>query len=63
MIANVGTVDRALRVVVGIALIALAAAGQIGAWGDIGVVPLFTAAFRFCPLHSVLGLNSCGVKR
>jgi hypothetical protein len=62
MNANVGTIDRALRVVVGIVLIALAATGQIGYWGYIGVVPLFTAMFSFCPLYSVLGMNTCGLK-
>ncbi len=63
MKANVGGIDRALRVVVGIALIALAATGKIGAWGYIGVVPLLTAALGFCPLYRVLGLNTCPVSR
>jgi hypothetical protein len=62
MNANVGTIDRVLRVVVGIVLIALAVTGQIGYWGYIGVVPLFTGLFRFCPLYRVLGLNTCGLK-
>ena len=57
MNASVGTIDRAL------ALIALSLTGQIGAWGYIGVVPLATGLFRFCPLYAVLGLNSCGLKR
>lgn len=59
---NVGTVDRALRVVGGIALIGLAAAGQIGAWGYIGVVPLLTGALATCPLYSVLGFKTCPTK-
>lgn len=63
MNANVGTLDRSLRIVAGIALIALAATGQIGEWGYIGVVPLLTGTFRFCPLYRVLGFNTCGMKQ
>jgi hypothetical protein len=61
MNANVGTVDRALRIVAGIALIALAAMGKIGVWGYIGLVPLATGLFRFCPAYTLLGLSTCPV--
>ncbi len=60
---NVGTIDRALRVVLGLALIALTLTGTIGAWGWIGVVPLLTAAIGNCPLYSVLGLSTCPLKK
>jgi hypothetical protein len=63
MTPNVGTVDRLLRIVVGLALIALAATGTVGAWGYIGVVPLLTGVFRFCPAYTLLGANTCGMKR
>lgn len=56
---NVGGIDRALRIVVGIALIALAVTGRIGVWGWIGVVPLLTAVVGFCPLYTMLGINTC----
>lgn len=56
---NVGGIDRPLRIVVGLALVALAATGTIGLWGWIGVVPLVTGAVGFCPLYSLLGLNTC----
>jgi hypothetical protein len=59
---NVGGVDRGLRVVAGLALIGLAATGTISAWGWIGVVPLATGAFSFCPLYSILGFNTCPMK-
>jgi len=59
---NEGTIDRALRVVAGVALIALAATGTIGVWGYIGVVPLLTGAVGFCPLYTVLGIRTCPVK-
>ncbi len=63
MTANVGGLDRMLRIVVGLALIALAATGTIGLWGYIGVVPLLTAAFGFCPAYTLLGLSTCPVKK
>ncbi|MFT7771738.1 DUF2892 domain-containing protein [Roseateles sp.] len=59
MKANEGTVDRGLRVVAGLALIALAATGTVGAWGWIGVVPLLTGIVGWCPLYAVLGINTC----
>jgi hypothetical protein len=59
MIANVGTIDRALRIAAGILLIALAVTGTIGVWGWIGVVPLATGLFRFCPAYMPFGLSTC----
>lgn len=56
---NVGGIDRLLRIVVGLVLIALAATGTVGAWGWIGVVPLATGLFRFCGLYTLLGINTC----
>jgi hypothetical protein len=61
MKANVGGIDRILRIVLGLALIALTLTGTIGAWGWIGIVPLGTALFKFCPLYTVLGFSSCPV--
>lgn len=63
MKCNSGTVDRAARVIAGIALIALAATGTIGAWGYIGVVPLLTGAIGFCPAYAIFGMNTCGIKK
>lgn len=62
MKTNVGGIDRVLRIVIGLALIALTLTGTIGAWGWIGVVPLATALLRFCPLYTVLGFSSCPMK-
>lgn len=61
MKTNVGGIDRILRIVLGVALIALTLMGTIGVWGWIGVVPLLTAAVGTCPLYSVLGFSSCPV--
>jgi len=60
--ANVGGIDRILRIVVGLALIAWALlGGPIWAW--IGVVPLATALIGFCPLYPLIGMNSCPAKK
>jgi hypothetical protein len=59
---NVGGIDRAARVIAGLVLIGLTLSGIIGAWGWIGIVPLATGLFSFCPLYAVLGLNTCPVK-
>lgn len=63
MKTNVGGIDRILRIVLGLVLIALTLTGTIGVWGWIGVVPLATAAFGFCPLYTVLGFSSCPMKK
>jgi len=62
MAANVGGLDRTLRVVAGLVLIGLAATGTVGMWGYIGVVPLLTALVGYCPAYSLVGLNTCPVK-
>lgn len=59
MKANVGKTDRTLRIVAGTALLLLAATGTIGLWGWIGIVPLATGLFRFCPAYTLLGMSSC----
>ena len=62
MKVNVGSADRALRIVGGAVLIGLAATGTVGLWGYLGVVPLATGLFRFCPAYGLLGLNTCPMK-
>jgi Protein of unknown function (DUF2892) len=67
MTKNVGTIDRALRTVVGLVLIAYAL--KLGmpntGWnwlGWVGVVPLLTALIGNCPLYSLVGVNTCSRK-
>lgn len=59
MKSNVGGIDRVLRAVAGLVLVALAATGTIGLWGWIGVVPLVTGVIGVCPLYRLAGLNTC----
>ena len=63
MSINVGSWDRVLRVVVGLVLIGLAATGTVGLWGWIGVVPVATGLFGFCPAYTLLGINTCPMKK
>ncbi len=58
MKCNVGTMDRAFRIIAGLVLIGLAATGTIGMWGWIGIVPVLTGVFRFCPAYPLLGINT-----
>jgi hypothetical protein len=59
MKSNVGGIDRILRVAIGLILVSLAATGQVGIWGWIGVVPLLTGLASRCPLYPILGINTC----
>ena len=60
MKCNVGGMDRMLRIVAGLVLIALTLTNVIGVWGWIGVVPLLTGVFRFCPAYFPFGISSAG---
>jgi hypothetical protein len=68
MTKNIGMIDRAMRVVGGLVLLAFAL-GLIGAgspysWiGWIGVVPLLTALLGNCPAYSLLGISTCPLER
>jgi hypothetical protein len=56
---NIGSLDRGIRVAVGLALIAAAVSGKLGLWAWIGAVPLLTGIFGTCPLYSMIGINTC----
>jgi hypothetical protein len=60
---NEGNIDRILRVIVGAALIALVFVGPQTAWGWVGLVPLVTGLVGTCPAYSLLGINTCGLKK
>ena len=63
MKSNVGTIDRTLRVLVGVALLSFLgiAEGNLRWIGLLGIVPLATALLGFCPLYSLLGISSCRI--
>lgn len=63
MKTNVGGFDKMARIAVGTLLILLALTGTIGVWGWIGVIPLATGLFSFCPLYPLLGISTCKTKR
>ena len=58
MKANVGNIDRIIRIALGLALLAWAVTGG-PVWAWIGVVPLATGLFKFCPLYTLMGFNTC----
>lgn len=62
MKTNEGGLDRMLRIVAGLTLLGLMAAGTIGWWGWLGVVPLATGLIGWCPVYTLLGLNTCPMK-
>jgi hypothetical protein len=56
---NEGSLDRTLRIVVGLVLLALVFAGPQTPWGWIGLVPLVTGLVGFCPVYRLFGFNTC----
>ncbi len=63
MTQNSGGIDKILRIVVGVVLIALTVMGVLPVWGYIGIVPLATGLMGWCPLYTVLGINTCPMKK
>jgi hypothetical protein len=59
MTRNVGGMDRAVRIVAGVGLLALGAFGPLGWWGLVGLVPLATGLVGWCPPYAMLGINTC----
>lgn len=61
---NVGGIDLFLRIVLGIALLTVVFVGPTrSAWGWLGLVPLATAALQWCPLYTLLGINTCRTRK
>ncbi len=58
--SNIGSIDRFLRTVIGLGLIAGAVTGTADPWGYIGAVPLVTALIGWCPAYRLVGLSTCG---
>ena len=62
MTQNVGGIDRILRIVVGLALIVLAATDTIGVWGWLGVIVLSTGVVGICMPYTLFGFSTCAIK-
>lgn len=60
---NVGQIDKIIRIVLGLALIALVFVGPQAPWGWIGIVPLVTGLIGFCPAYKLIGINTCDLKK
>ncbi|HSN15342.1 MAG TPA: DUF2892 domain-containing protein [Anaeromyxobacteraceae bacterium] len=58
---NEGTLDRVIRVVIGIALLSLTVAGPKTMIGLVGIVPIVTGLVGFCPLYRLMGVSTCPV--
>jgi len=56
---NESSIDRLVRVVLGIVLLSLVFVGPRTMWGLVGFVPLLTGLAGFCPLYRLLGFSSC----
>ena len=63
MKTNERGVDRIARIAAGLVLIGLAATGTVGVWGWLGIVPLVTGAIGWCPVYTLLGINTCPVNK
>ena len=59
MTKNIGGIERIVRIVAGLILIALATTGTVGLWGWLGLVPMATGLMGWCPPYSLLGINTC----
>lgn len=60
--ANEHVVDRALRIILGLALLSLTVVGPQTLWGLVGLVPLATGILGSCPAYTLLGLSTCRAK-
>ena len=59
---NEGFIDRTLRILIGVLLLAMVFIGPQTFWGYVGLIPLITGLVGFCPLYKIFGLSSCSVK-
>jgi len=63
MLRNEGTLDRTLRVILGLILLSLVFVGPQTLWGLVGLIPLATGLLGHCPLYRIVGLNTCPLSK
>ena len=56
---NIGNLDKAIRVLVGLVLLALVFVGPQSVWGWVGLPVILIALFGWCPLYKILGVSTC----
>ncbi|MBS1192293.1 MAG: hypothetical protein H6Q97_272 [Nitrospirae bacterium] len=56
---NVGSVERAIRIITGIAILSLAFVGPQSPWAYLGIIPLATGLMGWCPAYALLGISTC----
>jgi ABC-type polysaccharide/polyol phosphate export permease len=60
MTKNIGSIDSIVRIIIGVVLIALVFVGPKTAWGWLGLIPLLTVVFRFCPAYALFKISTVG---
>lgn len=60
---NEHSVERVVRVALGMTLVGLTATGSIGLWGYIGVVPILTGLVGNCPIYTLAGISTCPIRK
>lgn len=60
---NEHTIDRVIRVAVGVGLLSIAFVGPETPWGFLGIVPLATGLLGSCPIYALLGVSTCPMKK
>jgi len=60
---NEATIERVIRVVLGLAVLSLTVVGPQTLWGLLGLIPLATGAVGSCPIYTLLGVSTCPVKK
>jgi len=63
MTRNEGTLDRAVRVLGGLAILSLAFIGPKTAWAYLGIIPVITGSLGYCPAYALFGINTCGLRK
>ncbi|MBU0674199.1 MAG: DUF2892 domain-containing protein [Proteobacteria bacterium] len=57
---NIGSIERIVRILVGLGVLSLAFVGPVSPWGYLGIVPILTGLIGWCPPYALLGINTCG---
>jgi hypothetical protein len=59
---NIGSVERIIRVVIGLIIFSLAFVGPASPWAFFGLIPVITGLIGWCPPYAIFGINTCKIK-